>query len=312
MLNQVQTAGQLPVVAGVEIPLDDEGRYNLNALHRAHEADMGVLVPHKRPSEWLKNKQAVEFVDAVREQNANSISGTKSTTYEPLKVVNGGSNPGTFAHELIAVEYAGWISPKFRILVNQTFIDYRTGKLVPAQQAPVLPKDPLLAAIYQANMAVCQLAVEMDGVKQRISNLETVSEKTFNTFKDVSILLNAKIESQNQIAICQAQAINAQAGAVRKHEQILSRRDPAKKFNVTHIGSILGMSARETNKLMEAAGLQVGLKGASGKAKGWELLTAGQPYGRQNQVSYTQTGSPHNASVSWSEEVVDVLLPLIK
>ncbi|HAX5210387.1 TPA: KilA-N domain-containing protein, partial [Escherichia coli] len=33
-----------------------------------------------------------------------------------------------FAHELLAVEYAGWISPVFRLHVNQTFIDYRTGK----------------------------------------------------------------------------------------------------------------------------------------------------------------------------------------
>ncbi len=39
---------------------------------------------------------------------------------------------GTFAHELLAVEYAGWISPGFRIKVNQTFIDYRNGKLQPA------------------------------------------------------------------------------------------------------------------------------------------------------------------------------------
>ncbi|EPY8596759.1 phage antirepressor KilAC domain-containing protein, partial [Escherichia coli] len=32
----------------------------------------------------------------------------------------------------LAVEYAGWISPAFRLKVNQTFIDYRAGRLQPA------------------------------------------------------------------------------------------------------------------------------------------------------------------------------------
>ncbi|WP_407235124.1 hypothetical protein [Escherichia coli] len=30
------------------------------------------------------------------------------------------------------MEYAGWISPAFRLKVNQTFIDYRAGRLQPA------------------------------------------------------------------------------------------------------------------------------------------------------------------------------------
>jgi hypothetical protein len=311
MLNQVQTDSQLPVVAGVEIPLDDEGRYNLNALHKASGKD-----PSKAPTQWFRWGPAQDFIEEVKSHCASTQTGTKSTTYEPLKVVNGGSNPGTFAHELIAVEYAGWISPKFRILVNQTFIDYRTGKLVPAQQAPVAPEDPTLAGIYQANMAACHLMIEMDRAKRRIESLESRSEKAFDTFKNVSLFLNSKVDAQsriaNQIASSHAQAINAQASVVRKHEQILSRRDPAKKFNAVHIGSILGLSAQRTNRLIEEAGLQVKLTDASGKSRGWELLPAGTRYGRQNQVVYGSTGNPRNASVSWSEEVVDVLLPLIK
>lgn len=38
---------------------------------------------------------------------------------------------GTFAHELLAISYAGWISPAFQLPVNQVFMDYRTGKLAP-------------------------------------------------------------------------------------------------------------------------------------------------------------------------------------
>jgi hypothetical protein len=114
----------LPTVAGIEIPVDSEGRYNLNALHKASGEG-----EHKRPSKWLDTSSAQEFIDAVKRQSPSTGLGAESNAYDVLKVVKGGNAPGTFAHELIAVEYAGWISPEFRIKVNQTFIDYRTGTL---------------------------------------------------------------------------------------------------------------------------------------------------------------------------------------
>ena len=43
--------------------------------------------------------------------------------------MKGGTTPGTFTHELLAIEYAGWISPAFRLRVNQAFIDLKTGQL---------------------------------------------------------------------------------------------------------------------------------------------------------------------------------------
>ncbi|MDX7989288.1 KilA-N domain-containing protein [Xenorhabdus sp. 12] len=109
----------LPVIAGVEITTDAEGRFNLNALHKASGGKDA-----KRPKTWLETKQAQELVEELRQ---NSALGQ-----EVLKVQKGGINPGTFAHELLAVEYAGWIFPKFRLQVNQTFIDFRSGKLAPA------------------------------------------------------------------------------------------------------------------------------------------------------------------------------------
>lgn len=106
----------LPVICGVDINTDAEGRYNLNALHKASGGDNA-----KRPSLWLANKQARELID---ELSKNSCLGQ-----QVVKSVRGGTNPGTFAHELLAVEYAGWISASFRLQVNQTFLDFKTGKL---------------------------------------------------------------------------------------------------------------------------------------------------------------------------------------
>ncbi|WP_323872118.1 phage antirepressor KilAC domain-containing protein [Xenorhabdus doucetiae] len=117
----------LPVIAGVEITTDAEGRFNLNALHKASGEG-----EHKRPSKWLATEQANELVAELKEQSPVSGLGQ-----EVVKSVRGGVNPGTFAHELLAVEYAGWISPKFRLQVNQTFIDYRSGKLAPVNVDPM-------------------------------------------------------------------------------------------------------------------------------------------------------------------------------
>ncbi|MBW5853316.1 KilA-N domain-containing protein, partial [Yersinia enterocolitica] len=108
----------LPVIAGVEINTDTEGRFNLNALHKA-----SGLGANKAPAQWMRTQAAKEIVQEVIDMQICT---------SPMKTIKGGVNQGTFAHELLAIEYAGWISPAFRLQVNQTFLDYKTGKLQPA------------------------------------------------------------------------------------------------------------------------------------------------------------------------------------
>ncbi len=126
----------LPVIAGVEIPTDESGRFNLNALHRASGAEK-----KNGPSYWL----ALESTRGL----ISELEQTLTDTGIPVSVINvikGGLNQGTFAHELLAIEYAGWISPAFRLQVNQTFIDYRTGKLVAGNNQLPNFDDPIAAA----------------------------------------------------------------------------------------------------------------------------------------------------------------------
>lgn len=132
----------LPSIAGVEITTDAAGRFNLNALHRA-----SATADHKKPSEWLRTKHAQELVaELASEQSGNSRSASEN---QPVFVVNGGVAPGTFAHELLAVSYAGWISPAFHLQVNRVFVEYRTGRLV--KSAPDAdPRVLLLAQMRDA------------------------------------------------------------------------------------------------------------------------------------------------------------------
>lgn len=111
---------QLPVIAGVEITTDEQGRFNLNALHKASGEGEG-----KAPAKWLRNSQVKDLVQELTDgQNCPS----------PVETRKGGLEQGTFAHELLAVSYAGWISPAFQLKVNQVFLDYRNGRLQPVPQ----------------------------------------------------------------------------------------------------------------------------------------------------------------------------------
>ncbi|EFQ6797100.1 KilA-N domain-containing protein, partial [Escherichia coli] len=114
--QNVDPSTTLPVICGVEITTDRAGRYNLNALHRA-----SGLGAHKAPAQWLRTLSAKQLIEELEKE-----------TMQNCIVSFEGRGGGTFAHELLAVEYAGWISPAFRLKVNQTFIDYRAGRLQPA------------------------------------------------------------------------------------------------------------------------------------------------------------------------------------
>ncbi len=124
-LNLAKKQGEV-TIAGVEISTDSEGRFNLNALHNA-----SGLGGNKAPAQWLRTKSAQEVINELQKD-----------TVQICIVSSEGRNGGTYAHQLLAVSYAGWISPAFQLQVNQAFIDYRTGKLSPAVDPMAALNDP--------------------------------------------------------------------------------------------------------------------------------------------------------------------------
>lgn len=130
----IENTNSLPVIAGVEITTDAEGRFNLNALHRASGGEK-----KNGPSYWL----ALETTQALINELEQRLSDTEISV-SVIKSIKGGLNQGSYAHELLAIAYASWISPSFHLQVNQVFLDYRTGKLQPVKQVDPMEvlKDP--------------------------------------------------------------------------------------------------------------------------------------------------------------------------
>ncbi len=175
------TEKSMPIIAGVEITTDDEGRFNLNALHKA--SGQGE---HKKPSEWLRTKQAQELVE--------ELSGNLRLGQKAINSVKGGSSPGTFAHELLAVSYAGWISAAFQLQVNQTFIDYRTGKLSATKSLP---------SAKQLAMMVIQAEEEKELLSLQVNQLE------HQVFEDAP-----KVEFHDKVAVAPGAMSVAQAAKI--------------------------------------------------------------------------------------------------
>jgi hypothetical protein len=140
------TAGHSTALIVAETPImqDAQGRYSLNTLHHASQTG-----PEKRPSEWLRRKTTKALITELASQSVDLR----------LDVVKGGDGPGTYAHELLAISYAGWISPACQLKVNQAFIDMRTGKARAVQPMTAIQ---LIAAQAHAlvEMEQRQLATE--------------------------------------------------------------------------------------------------------------------------------------------------------
>ncbi|PWC10656.1 DNA-binding protein [Brenneria roseae subsp. americana] len=162
MTKSTVTKKSPPVIAGVEITTDAEGRFNLNALHRA-----SGLGANKAPAQWLRTQSAQSLITELE----------KETVQICIVSVEGRSG-GTFAHELLAVEYAGWISPAFRLRVNQTFIDYRTGKLAPAVDPMQALNDPatMRGLLLTYSEKVIGLEHQVDEMRPDVEALERIAK----------------------------------------------------------------------------------------------------------------------------------------
>ncbi|RWT34353.1 phage antirepressor KilAC domain-containing protein [Aeromonas caviae] len=158
---------RLPVIAGIEITTDEVGRFNLNALHQASGGEK-----KRGPSYWLALDSTSELIAEV----------AKTTNTEIPVFSKRGLNGGTFAHELLAISYAGWISPAFQLQVNQVFLDYRTGRLSVPVAKPALTTIEILQLAMESEQerlrleaANHELALQMEAAKPKVEALDLIA-----------------------------------------------------------------------------------------------------------------------------------------
>ncbi|MEA0263809.1 KilA-N domain-containing protein, partial [Escherichia coli] len=100
------------VIDGIEVRRDAYGRYSLNDLHRAAGGEQ-----KNRPKYWLSNKQTCELIEQLFTEGG--IPPLEQN--QPVSVINGGNNQGTYVCKELVYAYAMWISPSFHLKVIRTF-----------------------------------------------------------------------------------------------------------------------------------------------------------------------------------------------
>ncbi|MFQ1018065.1 KilA-N domain-containing protein [Gilliamella sp. BG7] len=203
-----------PVIAGISITTDKEGRYNLNALHKASGGEK-----KNNPSYWLSLQGTQELILELEQQLSDA-----EISVSVVQSIKGGLNQGTFAHELLAVSYAGWISPKFQLMVNQVFLDYKKGELKNIQK----PFKSYLPEYRQAKA----IELSVRALDKMFSNLPHLSE-------------------QSKQAIY-ADTINPIAG---KNVIPLPKLEN-KTFSASEVGDLLGVSSNKIGRIANKLNLK--------------------------------------------------------
>lgn len=106
------------IIAEQEITINKSGLYCLNDLHKAAMAE-GRATESQRPSVFLSSESVSRFVRALDSEAGKPAS---------VVTVKGGKS-GTYAVELVAMKYTGWIDPAYEVKVYQAVQALKRGDI---------------------------------------------------------------------------------------------------------------------------------------------------------------------------------------
>nr|WP_232370133.1 KilA-N domain-containing protein [Xenorhabdus lircayensis] len=98
-------------IGNIILIADAMGRFKLSTLRNASGESKS-----KRPADWLKTKYAQQWIE--------DLSNLSSLGQDVVTIHRSGTNLGIFAHEILAIEYAGYLSPEFQTQFKQVLEGY--------------------------------------------------------------------------------------------------------------------------------------------------------------------------------------------
>lgn len=107
------------IVDNSPIRINHDGMYSLNDLHKVAIA-AGKATDSHAPSQFLRNDSVKSFISALESDVQNCTS---------VKTSKGGKGQGTYAVELVAMKYAGWIDPSYEVQVYQAVQALKRGEI---------------------------------------------------------------------------------------------------------------------------------------------------------------------------------------
>lgn len=87
--------------------------------------DIMKAFPGKRMNNFLRRKETIEFIDFLKTGDARI---SVSPLNQPVRVIKGGINQGTWMNKYLAYEFAAWLSPKFKLFIYKVFDNFLNEK----------------------------------------------------------------------------------------------------------------------------------------------------------------------------------------
>ena len=100
------------------VRINDEGMVSLTDMWKASGSN-----PRHQTYLFLKNDSTKRFIASLEAKQGNACLDKK----------RGGNESGTWANELLAYKYAGWIDPDFEVGTYEVLRDFFSGALVHKQ-----------------------------------------------------------------------------------------------------------------------------------------------------------------------------------
>lgn len=150
--------------------------FNFTEDHRLINLSQMAKPFGREPANFLRTKTAKAFIKQLS-QSVNLQTGRLVIRQ------NGGKNPGTWGHELLALKFAGWLSPAFELWMME-----RIRELLTAQpsagtqlQMPILLSDH---TEYQEAQRLCVKLSAVAGSTAALSIRLGVSNATLSCLKN--------------------------------------------------------------------------------------------------------------------------------
>ena len=235
----------------------------------------------KRPIDWMQNQQTKDFLNELSKVR-------KSTLTDLVQVTKGGTTPGTWFHEDVALEFARWLSPQFAIWCNDRIKELmKYGMTATPQTIDNILADP-------DNAIKILTALREERKKNKLLEDQNHVYQSENRR-----LLNVKHE--------QEKIIEVQVPKVEYADNILGSTST---YTTTQIAKELNISAQHLNFMLQSSGV-IEKKGG--------IWTATESYVAKGYItlkSYPYRGSSNrertNFGTVWTEAGRKFIHSLVK
>lgn len=220
-----QTKVNAIVIESHSIAVKADGMYCLNDLHKAAMA-LGKATEHQNPAKFMRNAEVMAFVAAVELESQIC----------PTKTVKGRGKTGTWAVELVAMKYAGWIDASFEVQVYAAAQALRHGDIEKAVELSGSKAAKVALDDMRLAKAVTLRAQALD---QQIKNAQAIC----------NLLPHLSDVSRQTIT---ASLVNPVAGADIIPLPLLTEH----YYTATEVGDRYGISANKVGRLANEHGLK--------------------------------------------------------